>query len=89
MPETAWPTAPSREETLTDYETDYGEDLIDLTWRLEEEGGGEAVGHVEGPDGEPLERSFHFEGLDDPHLPDRVAEIMREDGRRFGVWTRS
>ncbi len=74
---------------MTEYETDYGEDLIDLTWRLEEEGGGEAVGHVEGPEGQPLERSFHFEGLDDPHLPDRVAEIMREDGRRFGVWTRS
>ena len=74
---------------MSEHETDYGTDLIDLTWRLEEEGGGEAVGHVEGPGGEPLERSFQFEDLDDAHLPDRVAEIIREDGRRFGVWTRS
>lgn len=71
---------------MTDYETD----LIDLTWRLDGEGGGEAVGHVEGPDGQPLERSFHFEDLEDPaDLPERVVEIIREDGRRYGVWTRA
>lgn len=69
--------------------TDYEEDLIDLTWRLDGEGGGEAVGHVEGPEGDPQERSFDFEDLDDPGVPDRVAEIIREDGRRFGVWTRA
>jgi len=69
--------------------TDYDEDLIDLSWRLDGEGGGEAVGHVEGPDGDALERSFRFEDLDDaPDLPDRIAEIIRKDGRRFGVWTR-
>lgn len=74
---------------MSDHETDYEEDLIDLTWRLDDEGGGEAVGHVEGPGGEPVKRSFHFEDLDDaPDLPDPVAEIIREDGRRFGVWTR-
>lgn len=74
---------------MSDHETDYAEDLIDLTWRLDDEGGGEAVGHVEGPEGDPVERRFRFEDLDDaPDLPDRVAEIIREDGRRFGVWTR-
>lgn len=74
---------------MSEHDTDYEEDLIDLTWRLEEDGGGEAVGHVEGPDGSPLERSFQFEDLDATHLPERVAGIIRDDGRRFGVWTRS
>lgn len=68
--------------------TDYDEEMIDLTWRLEDEGGGEAVAHVEGPEGDPVERSFRFTSVDSGELPERVAEIIREDGRRFGVWTR-
>lgn len=63
-------------------------ELVDISWRLTEEGGGEAVAHVLGDDGELEERSYEFDSLDDESLPSRVGEIIGDDGRRFGVWTR-
>ena len=63
-------------------------EFVDVSWRLTEEGGGEAVAHVLGENREPEERAYEFDSLEDEELPPRLTEIIREDGRRFGVWTR-
>ena len=63
-------------------------EFVDVSGRLTEEGGGEAGAHVLGEGGEPVERAYEFDGLEDEDLPPRLTEIIREDGRRFGVWTR-
>ena len=57
-----------------------------LRWRLDNDGGGEALLVEHTPDG-PIETKVVFDSLDSPQLPRDLAEAIRKDGRTGGWLT--